>query len=1006
MRRRSLAAIVAAAVVVLALGVAAVLLLTGRAGEAPGPAPQPVPQAIPGGFEGDPARAGWVLTAGDGVVSPTTTKAHSGSASLQLTGTEGGAPASAALPRLPVVPGRTYAAGAFSLVGTGRQELVVQFRDGAGQPITDASAPTGTTTGAWSRVSTTATAPPGAASATLTLTAIDGVQSAVSWDDVSFVDSAVPNGGVEAEGPDSSCPQAWTCVAPAGSDSARTTSERHSGAAALLLTDGSADEAVTAVTGPVQVAPSVGQTFSAWVLVDSGEPTAGLTVRWYDAARTLLATDVHDGLRTDAGAWTQVEVTDPAPDTAAYATVEVHTSATGQGRAVWDDVAVEPAPGTGPQRWSTERVAQLDGFTTTATSRVLNVGGRPKLATIVSGDPASLQIADVQTGTVDDVRRLPGLVHGWGLTESADGRSLYVGGGSGHLLRYDPATKSLTDLGRATPRARLVFDLATGPDGRVWGASYPGGEVWAYDPATQAFTVLDPVGSGHDYARSIAVDRDWVYVGTGSVNPDIVRISAADPSRRTTIALPDPVASGFVVSLDLHGRYLAARLPEGRRGVYDTVSQTWDVPLSQDAGGRQIQQTPTSTTVDGAPFYYFTNGRLWRVDPQATGPAAKRAVATVAAPEGRDRAVVRTRIGGVDGDWILSFDGVDTVTALNVSALPPATGASLPAAPVRTLRLHLRPSPVPIKSLAVGSRGEVLVGGFGGSSLSMLDPADPQPRLTPLISDPVGRDVFGEVEGMVSNGRFDFFGSYTSARLFRRDSTLPWVDGENPRLLATLGPTLGQDRPLAWATSGDRTVFGTVPQYGRLGGVLGWFDGADTTPQTVWCPVPDQSVVALAGAGHVAYGGTSRWGGLGVRPSTASAELFAYDLESRQALWHVAPLPGAQAFTAVLLDSEGRLWAATSTTLVELDRASGRVRRTLPLLPGAERDEPTYRGADLAELDGRVVVAAQGRLYAVDPDTLAVDTIASRGVAPAKVRAIDGLLYFPSRSVLLRATSW
>ena len=607
-------------------------------------------------------------------------------------------------------------------------------------------------------------------------------------------------------------------------------------------------------------------------------------------------------------------------------------------------------------------------------------------------------------GSVEDSHRLPGLVHGWGLTESLDRRAVYVGAGNGHLARYDLATRSLTDLGRATPSASVVFDLATAPDGRIWGASYPGGEVWAYDPASTAFTRPEPVGNGHEYARSIAVDANWVYVGTGATAPDIVRISTSDPTRRETIALPQPVSSGFVMTLDLHGRYLAARLPEGRRAVYDTVARTWDVPLALDANGQTIQQTPTTTNINGAPFYYLTNGRLWRVDPRASGPSAKRAVAVMAAGSARDRTVARTRIGGVLGDWIISYDGFDSVTAVDASALPPTATGTLPQLAVRTFTIRLRPNPVPIKSLAIGSRGEVLVGGFGGSNLSMLDPSSPRPRLTPLIADPVGRDAFGEVEGMVSNGRFDYFGSYTSARIFRRDSTLPWVDGENPRLLATLGPTLGQDRPIAWAAAGDRTVFGTIPRYGRLGGVLGWFDGASTTPRTVWCPVPEQSIVALSATGSVAYGGTSRWGGLGVTPTSPSAEVFAYDLDSGRTLWHVAPLDNAQAFAAVLVDDDGRLWAATQTTLLQLDRDTGAVLRRIPLTGGTEADVPTYRTVDLAAVDGRIVVAARGGLYAVDVQTLTVTTIAAHDVSPSRVRATDGVLYYPARSTLVRAT--
>jgi hypothetical protein len=750
-------------------------------------------------------------------------------------------------------------------------------------------------------------------------------------------------------------------------------------------------------------------------------------VRWYDTAGRPLAalgpttahTDGGAGVGTGDGsgdgAWTRMEATSVAPDAAASAVVELSTGAASTGTLAWDDVTVTP-PGPAPATsWTTSPVGRLDGFATTTTSRILDLQGRPKLLTVVSGAPATFQLVDVQTGAIEDTRRLPGLVHGWALTESLDGRSVYIGAGTGHVARYDLPTRSLTDLGRATPEAALIFDLATAPDGRIWGASYPEGQVWVYDPDRGEFSDLAPVGGGHDYARSIAVDGSWAYVGTGATTPDIVRISTSDPSVRSTIALPTPVDTGFVRSLDLSGPLLSVQLPSGRRAVYDTIARTWDVSAAL-ATSQPVSRPPGPARAGAEPTYVVAGSRLWRVDTRtgtpgaggtATGTAASASLTPVAdLPPGlaRDRTVLRTRIDGVLADWLISFDALDSVTALAVGSAPASQAATSPPT-VRTFPIRLRPNAVPIKSLAIGSRGEVLVGGFGGSSLSELDPGDPEPRLTPLISDPVGRDAFGEVEGMVSNGRYDFFGSYTSARLFRRDSTQPWVDGTNPVLLASLGPRLGQDRPIAWTTAGERTVFGTIPKYGRLGGVLGWFDGADPVPHTVWSPLREQSIVALSGSGSVVYGGTSRWGGLGVTPSTRTAEVFAYDLDTRRTLWHVAPIDGAQAFAAVLIDGRGRLWAATETTLVELDPRSGAVSRRIPLVPEQEADAPTYRTVDLALVAGRVVVATSGGLYAVDPQSLSVETIAASDVLPPRVRATGSVLYYPSSSTLLRATA-
>ncbi|MEN3123673.1 hypothetical protein [Janibacter sp. LM] len=82
----------------------------------------------------------------------------------------------------------------------------------------------------------------------------------------------------------------------------------------------------------------------------------------------------------------------------------------------------------------------------------------------------------------------------------------------------------------------------------------------------------------------------------------------------------------------------------------------------------------------------------------------------------------------------------------------------------------------------------------------------------------------------MGSGHHQHLGTYTDGRIFRHDTTQPWSDGKNPALLTTLGPTHTQDGPLAWATSGGRTYFGTVPKYGVRGDGLSIIDSATATP--------------------------------------------------------------------------------------------------------------------------------------------------------------------------------
>ena len=96
-----------------------------------------------------------------------------------------------------------------------------------------------------------------------------------------------------------------------------------------------------------------------------------------------------------------------------------------------------------------------------------------------------------------------------------------------------------------------------------------------------------------------------------------------------------------------------------------------------------------------------------------------------------------------------------------------------------------------------------------------------RPTQQELASTKTGGKDWITFGGSVTNGRYQFFGTYPRARIFRLDTIRPWKDGENPRLVADLGTPGDQDRPIAWTTSGERTVFGTIPKYGVTGGVLG-----------------------------------------------------------------------------------------------------------------------------------------------------------------------------------------
>lgn len=420
----------------------------------------------------------------------------------------------------------------------------------------------------------------------------------------------------------------------------------------------------------------------------------------------------------------------------------------------------------------------------------------------------------------------------------------------------------------------------------------------------------------------------------------------------------------------------------GERRLYDTRTGSWDVAANMAA------QTPSELDSQGR-FYYLSYKQLWAVD-GSTGD--KTAVAPTSMVAGRDRMVLRATIDGISGEWMLAYDPYGTVRAIELGSFAERSF------PVGFLATKMR-----IKSLDQGPGGSVYAGGFGGSSLAVVQPDTGDRAQYPATAAPAvspGGGVIGEVEGTAAHGHYQYLGTYTDGKVFRYDTSQPWVDGSNPKLLTTLGTSERQDRPMAWASAGSRTFFGTVPKYGVLGGVLGIFDDDASAPVIVPAPVADQSIIGLAAAGNVVYGGTSRWGGLGATPTQASAKVFAYDASTRRKLWETAPVPGAQAFGAVSMGPNGSLWAASGPLLVELDPRTGALLRKVMIYPAPPTTGAVYRNADLVYADGVFYLAAMDKIYVVDPTTLRVTAAVPSGVSIPRLALSGDRIYYASGTVL------
>ncbi|MCP9959914.1 hypothetical protein [Streptomyces sudanensis] len=256
----------------------------------------------------------------------------------------------------------------------------------------------------------------------------------------------------------------------------------------------------------------------------------------------------------------------------------------------------------------------------------------------------------------------------------------------------------------------------------------------------------------------------------------------------------------------------------------------------------------------------------------------------------------------------------------------PTTGAHA------VLGTKVRREPIDIQALAAGGRRTLYAGGFLNGGLSAVDTA----------TGTASFHRFGQIEAILRDSEGTvWIGQYPDARLFRYRPDQPWNSPEyspdgppgtppNPEVVLTLKPEL-QARARSLAEAEGRIAVGTVPDGNRLGGGLAVYDrdtGEWTFTRNV---VRDMSIVALAAAGSVVYGGASILGGLGTTPPTRTAgAVFAYDVERAEKLWERELVPGIASVSAVEV-AGGAVWALAGHSLFALDPETSRVLRRLEL---------------------------------------------------------------------------
>ncbi|NKG22728.1 hypothetical protein [Paeniglutamicibacter terrestris] len=451
-----------------------------------------------------------------------------------------------------------------------------------------------------------------------------------------------------------------------------------------------------------------------------------------------------------------------------------------------------------------------------------------------------------------------------------------------------------------------------------------------------------------DYVRSLAIGPgDTIWAGTGSLNPRLFTFPAKQPSQRTEIQLPNPMENGFVSSIKILGNRVVVSASNVQAVLLlDPVTRKWagssDRVWTYRRASMEVQTNErTYTMTEG--FLYATDTMSWTdtrlgpigtESPLALYSTAKSVIVVSEVPTGLRLEFFNLASGSVDKVHTFALtDGEFT-----------------------------------IQSLMGHSDGKVYVGGFMGHGLAAIDP-DTGARWR----SPDGEDLVNQVEGMIEfDATRSYIGSYGSADIISVDSRKKNKPDGYERL-SRLGYTYHQSRPFGWAVNSRNVFFGTVPDYGRSGGVLGMID--PETNKIAWVLdgggvgfVEAHSIIGLAADDRYVYGTSSVRNGYGIPDTEGPANIFKLEIATKKKVWETAPVVSSGALYAPKLIA-GWLVVADIEGINIIDPTNGKLAARHRLTDAHNADRRAgWALADIAKVgDGsKIVHSAERTITVVD----------------------------------------
>ncbi|MEH7276530.1 carbohydrate binding domain-containing protein, partial [Neobacillus vireti] len=383
-------------------------------------------------------------------------------------------------------------------------------------------------TNQWSEISIPFTVPAGATQVQLRFNSGTIAITEAFIDDVSIVgigsegppveipNSEIMNPSFEAELQDGDIP-GW--ISEFAGPGITISSERaRTGVQSLHLHDTTDKAGVSVLSDKIAIEPSESYLLTVYTNVVNQTHNIVTEIRYFDANNNRIIEHRQLNGNLPRNEWKDLKVFSDAPDNAAYARLSFYSGGISFTEAYFDDVTLEKVTDDskldreyGPSTNLGEMVSVQLGQAGAIQENSL---GENEVYYHSNGHPGTFSVLDAETGELKFSKVIPNTEAVWAISIGLDKNVYFAGTSDGKLYRYVPALKEVQELG-ANPSAAWVWDLEAADDGKIYGATYPGTGVFEYDINTSEFKDFGSVVD-QDYARGLAVDGDFLYVGIGT----------------------------------------------------------------------------------------------------------------------------------------------------------------------------------------------------------------------------------------------------------------------------------------------------------------------------------------------------------------------------------------------------------------------------------------------------------------------------------------------------------